>query len=597
VIRLSKAKYGEQLYGQTKYGTDYTYDESDTWTGSTTEASLGDMRLSTFRFPPIFVYGYILSKFGSKVLSTKSIKIKQLLRNLEISRLILKFYLKTIVSGFIMYGYFIKSKVLNNFTSMKKILAQRIRTLLKVYSNRMFITRTLSIVSSIKFLILKGVRIMFTLLKRTIKIFEINFILRLLTFRNQKSLYNSRLFKFGELNIPHRIITIISKGFGYSYSIRSLLQKSLSILYEIKSVISKLLSVKHSLRSLVSPIIIEKYSLITIKFRTLGIFSSLRNLKVGVLSVLYGTKALVSDFTSLIFSIRSFIENLFTTLYNILTITLVSKLLFFKFSIKQLKIKTLNSVHKLLSLRNRIIISIYSLKHTISKTFRSIFSIIGRLSRYLKVSYAVGLFTTRVLQISHSMIGQIFSSIKILQSILISSINLFSLKFGVRDLKEKILTSINNLSGLVIKEFRILYNVIFKQIISSSLRIFHSIQVLMNRSVISSFKISQILQRTISMLYKIPGLVTRELISSFKNLVTKIKILRFKFKLKKNVEVIISILHSSIGIVSNILKISYEVISGIYEILVSLVRIKPDITLIKEKTIQILKKIIRRVKK
>jgi len=487
-----------------------------------------------------------------------------------------------------------------------KILISIERIMASLYLIKSFTTKFLSIIQNLQVTKSRAVKFLYSLVNLKMKSLVLKHSIKILLVCLLRNIYNLK--------------EQISKFLFSKFSLRQLTNNTLISIFKIFKRIGKGLSFKWSLRSILSNILKNVHNLLEPKNKIV-IFSyvskqliskSIRKVwKIFVslsktFTILYYLKSKVTRIISFVYSIRSLIEKFFTILYNILTLTLISKLFIFKFNIKQLKIKIFNSIYKLLDLRSVIFISKYSLRSVISNSFRSIFSIIGRLFGSLKVSYTVGLFIIKILQISHSIIGQVFSSIKILQNVFLYSVNLFSQKYGVKSLKEKIFSSINNLSCLVIKEFRILHDIIFKQILSSSLKILHSLRSLAFKSIISSFKISQILQRIISTLHDIPGLVARELISSFKNLVIKLRILTFKFKLKENIEGIISSLYSSIGIVSNILKIGYEVISGIYEILITLIRIRPNIslirkktivTLIKEKAIQILKKIIRRVKK
>jgi len=399
------------------------------------------------------------------------------------------------------------------------------------------------------------------------------------------------------------VVTIVTKTIKLLFLLSSLSKKILTSKHSIKTFLINLIRSTYNLKKEMSELLISKYSTKELVSKLITSFSNILNNVANILTSSFLALIYKAREYKLIFSIKELIFRIVNMIHALKSN--IPKLLISKYSIKQLKITIFNSVFNLLNLRSRTITFIYSLRNTLSISFRSIFSIIGRLSRSLKVSYAIGLFITRVLQISHSIIGQLFSSIKLLQNVLNSSINLFIQKYGVKGLREKIFTSISNLSGLILKEFQILYSIIFKQIISSTLRIFHNIRVLLYRSISSSFKIFYVLQRIISVFYKISGIVTKELISSFKNLIIKLRVVRLKFKLKSNIEALISTLYSSIGVVSNILKIGFELISGIYEILVTLIRIRPHIslirnktivTLIKEKTIQILRKIIRRVK-
>lgn len=445
-----------------------------------------------------------------------------------------------------------------------------------------------------------------------------------------KTLYLLKSTVLSLNKLLYQLRTSLSKLSIVSFNIRNIASKIASLFYSLKSLVPRQLSILHSFKTFVFKMSVLSWNL-RIKlvrvgqlvYKNLGLISKkFTNLWQNIGSIFrklifnYIIGYLAIRLLTGIYSMRQYVVESIKSIYNVLW--KVPKIFVHVFHLRTILTKIYEFRHSLRALVTKLASLVFYLRLKVLSAIQTIHSVLGLLtietaraikwsllnirSKILSFVYPVGNIVTRIQNIVYGLGAKITQFLQALYNIRLSLFSKIDLKYFLKRFSSKMLQFRYNISGFISKLFSLVYfsksivlkvagiEYLVKNIIIAILRTIH----LLRSSVIKGLSYISNIKSVVQLLHSIRfGIRT-----------LRLRLLDFNWKLKTRIVKSVRMLYSGIGQIYRIIRIYYYTgLRYFNEMLAILVRSLPTaillksrgkFSLIKEKVILILKKILRR---
>jgi len=467
-------------------------------------------------------------------------------RNKLIQIISIPYYLFANVYRKIESIYGIKELIIKTIKILYRVLNKvsnsiifKFRDLLSISKKIIFINKVFSLSSRI-------LSQSFKLLNKTFKIMKFNFLIK--------------IFKIQSLSTIWKNLNISSRSISSVWIVFKNISKKIKILHQVLKNIFNITSLRYILSETKARILISLNDIIGVISRNLKLLYSIGLTRANLLTIKYNLKVLI--------------EQIFHSKYLIRSLRTLDRKI--SFSIRSLRTSILIGLHLLRNIRSGILKILHSISviTTVARSMVSSYIIRSLKERIFSILYVSGLLAYRSLTILYSL-RELLS-------------------------KEVILRSLVK----VIRSYTLTIKTILKNSLSTILSIKYQLSGLCNKVIKINYSLMKIFFRSLTVIYKSMNLKIRSLTSKYNLRSSIFKLLKTIYKTSSIVSVLFrSIFSVGMGKVSTIFSLSYSVIKGVIEIgsilikelpSIILKRRIPSIALIKEKTTNILKRILKR---
>jgi len=500
------------------------------------------------------------------------------------------FLLKNITSSLIRSGYLLRSfrqQMIRFFYLLKNT---SYNVLLLSYSSLYRILQTLSSVYTLIGLVRNFVHFFYTALE--VKSMELRSFFGVLTktLRLLSMKFSLLVRRIRVLSLQSSLQVLVQEIFGLIHTIRERLFSTLSIFFSLLEKITQ------DLRSL--------YSLLGRISNTKILLSSIKIIRTGLLSLKYLSRVLISNFNTFFFSI---IGSVYRSLRNIYNVGFVV-------------VRSIISMFSLISRRTMVLLLDYSLKHLVSSMLKLVnslrslllrsnallFSLKNLRSLFLRSRFSLQELKGVLIRYYFNIQQRVYRLISNIYNVLVMGVvsALMSSSYLLRSLITGTFRQTYFIKVKISKLFRSMYSLL--KLVRIKILFIWQIGLVRVRQMISLYSSSAIVKMLLSGIYSVRTLLHSMFVTIWSSYKLIMKLLK--------------VLHSLTGVVVRSLRSVFAVVPAYLEVLTILIRqlptmlliktsnvlslirhpsqavnkVEDKVGLIKDKTIQILKKVIRR---